>query len=129
MATAINSELCYRIICQYGQKAVQEALCRESGKALEQVMDAIFIYAGMTSILGGGEHVAVAHALFEGFTAVDKTRDYGHGLLVGFGNLCMLAIENYSQTEMIEEILLAKSCGIPVDIAEIAGYLPMSWRR
>ena len=120
MAAYIQGLLCYQIIERFGKTASAEVESGRAGVALEQVMDAIFIYAGFTSIMGVGDHVAAAHALFDGFTVLDKTRDFGHGLLVGFGNLCLLALEKRSDAEIAEAIALAKDCGVPVSLREIA---------
>ena len=87
---------------------------------LEQVLDAIFMFAGLTSLMSSGAHAAAAHAIYEGFTVCDKTREFGHGLLVGFGNLCLLALENRSDEELLEAIGLARACAIPLSLREIA---------
>ncbi|RQW62343.1 iron-containing alcohol dehydrogenase family protein [Vibrio viridaestus] len=120
MAAFANGKVCFEIIERFGKAAVDEVESGQPGSALEQVMDAIFTFAGFTSIMGVGEHVAAAHALFEGFTVLDKTRDYGHGLLVGFGNLCLLVLEGRSDAEVLEAIQLAKECQVPVTLEEIA---------
>ncbi len=120
MATSVNSQLCYNIIEKYGADAIKEMEQGKAGFALEQVMDAIFLFAGFTSIMGIGDHVAAAHGLYDGFTVLDKTRDYGHGLLVGFGNLCLLALEGRNDEELLDAIRLAKNCAIPTAIDEIA---------
>jgi glycerol dehydrogenase-like iron-containing ADH family enzyme len=41
------------------------------------------MFAGLTSMMSSGAHAAAAHAIYEGFTVCDKTREFGHGLLVG----------------------------------------------
>ncbi len=120
MAAFANGQVCFDIIERYGSEAVQEVALRQPGAALEQVMDAIFTFAGFTSIMGVGDHVAAAHALFEGFTVLDKTRDFGHGLLVGFGNLCLLVLEGRADHEILESIKLAKACQVPTSLDEIA---------
>lgn len=120
MAAFAQGKLCYQLIERFGGAACGEVMRGKAGSALEQVMDAIFIYAGFTSIMGVGDHVAAAHALFDGFTVLEKTREYGHGLLVGYGNLCLLALENCSDAEILTAIQLAKQCGVPVSLNEIA---------
>lgn len=120
MSAFANGVLCHQIISQFGKEACDGVINGVPTKALEQVMDAIFIYAGFTSIMGIGDHVAAAHALFDGFTVLDKTRDFGHGLLVGFGNLCLLALEQRSDEELLAAIQLAKDCHVPVSLTEIA---------
>lgn len=120
MAAYLNGQLCYQLIARHGKEACAEVTTGQPGFALEQVMDAIFLYAGFTSIMGVGDHVAAAHAIFDGFTALDKTREFGHGLLVGFGNLCLLALEQRSDDEIAEAIALARDCQVPVALDEIA---------
>jgi len=116
----VNGKLCYDLIEEYGEQAIVDNENGVSSEAIEFVMDAIFLFAGFTSIMGIGNHVGAAHALFEGFTVNPKTRSFGHGLLVGFGNLVLLELENRSEAEIKEAIKLAKSCRIPVSISEIA---------
>jgi glycerol dehydrogenase-like iron-containing ADH family enzyme len=122
MAAFANSKLCYDIIQQHGQGAIDAVTTQKNSSALEQCLDAIFTYAALTSIMGVGAHAAAAHGIFDGFTVLDKTRHFGHGLLVGFGNLCLLAIENRSDAEIIEAIQLAKACAVPVSLAEIDSF-------
>ncbi|WP_192457449.1 iron-containing alcohol dehydrogenase family protein [Musicola keenii] len=114
-----NSEICFQLIQRYGAQACQTVAVGESNAALDQVLDAIFLFAGLTSLMASGAHAAAAHALYEGFTVCDKTREFGHGLLVGFGNLCLLALEQRSDAELLEAIRLADACAVPLTLAEI----------
>lgn len=118
-----NSQLCYQQIARFGAAACEAVRQRQATPALDQVLDAIFLFAGLTSLMSNGAHAAAAHALYEGFTVCDKTRAYGHGLLVGFGNLCLLALEGRSDEELLEAIALAKACAIPTSLAAIAPTL------
>lgn len=118
-----NSELCYTLIKRYGGEACEAIRTGQANVALEQVLDAIFLYAGLTSIMSNGAHTGAAHALYDGFTACAKTRPVAHGLLVGFGNLCLLALENRSDAELLEAIDLARACTIPLDLNAVAGGL------
>ncbi len=120
MAAFANGQLCFDIIKRYGPQSIEDVNNQQAGYAIEQVMDAIFIYAGLTSIMGVGEHVAAAHGLYDGFTALDKTRTFGHGLLVGFGNLCLLVLEGRADSEVEEAIKLAHACGVPIMLSQIA---------
>ena len=119
MAAFNNGKLCLEVISTYGPEACEGVKKGEITFALEQVMDAIYIYAGFTSIMGIGNHLASAHGLYNGFTVNDQVRHYGHGLLVGFGNLCLLALEKRSDDEINDAIKLAKSCGVPINMKEI----------
>ncbi|WP_038914366.1 iron-containing alcohol dehydrogenase family protein [Dickeya zeae] len=114
-----NSEICFRLIAQHGEAACRAVMEGQANDALDQVLDAIFLFAGLTSLMASGAHAAASHALYEGFTVCDKTREFGHGLLVGFGNLCLLALEQRSDEELLEAIRLAHACAVPLTLAAI----------
>lgn len=114
-----NSEICFWLIEQYGEEACRAVTAGQHNDALDQVLDAIFLFAGLTSLMASGAHAAAAHALYEGFTVCDKTREFGHGLLVGFGNLCLLALEQRSDEELLAAIRLAQACAVPLTLAAI----------
>ncbi len=114
-----NSEICFRLIEQYGESACRAVMDGQPNDALDQVLDAIFLFAGLTSLMASGAHAAASHALYEGFTVCDKTREFGHGLLVGFGNLCLLALEQRSDEELLAAIRLAHACAVPLTLEAI----------
>ncbi|MCA7012421.1 iron-containing alcohol dehydrogenase family protein [Dickeya dadantii] len=118
-----NSEICFRLIEQYGAEACRAVTDGQHNDALDQVLDAIFLFAGLTSLMASGAHAAASHALYEGFTVCDKTREFGHGLLVGFGNLCLLALEQRSDEELLAAIRLAQACAVPLTLAAICPNL------
>ncbi|MFP1778943.1 iron-containing alcohol dehydrogenase family protein [Lonsdalea quercina] len=115
-----HSAICFQLIERFGAEACRAVAENRSTEALDQVLDAIFLFAGLTSIMASGAHAAAAHALFEGFTVCDKTRDFGHGLLVGFGNLCLLALEARSDEALLEALSLAHACAVPLTLADIS---------
>lgn len=115
-----NSELCYTLIEHFAADACFAVQGGKANNALEQVLDAIFLYAGLTSIMSNGAHTGASHALYEGFTACPKTRRIAHGLLVGYGNLCLLALEGRSDEELLTAIALARASAVPTQLAHIA---------
>jgi len=115
-----NSLICYDLIVAYGAAACLAVHESKASPALDQVLDAIFTFAGLTSLMSNGAHAAAAHAIYEGFTFCDKTCDFGHSLLVGFGNLCLLALEDRCDDEMHEALALAKACALPLRLSDIA---------
>lgn len=115
-----HSAICFQLIERYGAEACRAVAEDRANEALDQVLDAIFLFAGLTSIMASGAHAAAAHALFEGFTVCDKTRDFGHGLLVGFGNLCLLALESRGDEELLDVLSLAHACAVPLTLADIS---------
>lgn len=112
--------ICFEILTSLGPVAYAKAQAQHVSSELIEVMDTIFMYAALTSIMGVGAHASAAHGIFDGFTVLDKTRHFGHGLLVGFGNICLLAIEQRPDADLKEAIQVAKACGIPTTLAEIA---------
>ena len=115
-----HSLICYEVIAQHGPKACEAVRKNLPDYHLDQALDAIFTFAGLTSLMSNGAHAAAAHAIYESFTFCDKTRDYGHGLLVGYGNLCLLALENRGDEELLHEMALARACGVPLSLTAIA---------
>ncbi|QKJ86874.1 glycerol dehydrogenase [Paramixta manurensis] len=118
-----NSEICYQLISSHAAAACQAIIDQRATPEFEQALDAIFLFAGLTSLMSSGAHAAAAHALYEGFTVCDKTRAFGHGLLVGYGNLCLLALEQRSDEELQQAIELARACSVPLNLAAIAPTL------
>ncbi len=83
-------------------------------------MDAIILFSGMSSIYGGEKlRNAAAHAIYNGLTKIPESHKVAHGLIVGYGNLCLLALEGRSDEDIIEEIKLAKCCSIPTTLRQI----------
>ncbi|WKZ90683.1 iron-containing alcohol dehydrogenase family protein [Chimaeribacter arupi] len=115
-----HSELCHTLIAAHAADACAAVRAGQANAALEQVLDAVFLYAGLTSVMSNGGHTGAAHALYEGFTGSPRTRHVAHGLLVGFGNLCLLALEQRHDHELIAAIGLARAAGIPASLEEIA---------
>ncbi|HZK53815.1 MAG TPA: iron-containing alcohol dehydrogenase family protein [Desulfosporosinus sp.] len=118
-----NGRICYDIIKEFGPRAKEAVESKCSNTAFEYVIDAIILYAGMSSILGGDKlRGAASHSLYFGFTNIPRLHGFGHGLLVGFGNLCLLDLENRSEYEILEEIRLAQECGIPIRLSQIGKF-------
>ncbi len=115
-----NSLICYDLIAAYGAAACQAVRDGRANAQLDQVLDAIFMFAGLTSLMSNGAHAAASHAIYEGFTVCAKTRDFGHGLLVGFGNLCLLALEDRPDDDLRAALTLARDCAVPLRLREIA---------
>ncbi|HBZ14545.1 iron-containing alcohol dehydrogenase family protein [Pantoea sp. NPDC088449] len=120
LSSLAHSQICYDVIAEHGPAAYAAVQRSESSASLDQVLDAIFTWAGLTSLMSNGAHAAASHAIYEGFTFCDKTREFGHGLLVGFGNLCLLALEHRADEEVLDEMRLARDCGVPLTLGEIA---------
>lgn len=116
-----NGKICYDLIRKFGPEARRSADLGLSSEAMEYVIDAIIFFAASSSILGGEKcRGAASHSVYFGFTNIPAAHKLGHGLLVGFGNLCLLALEDREDDEIQREIQLATACGVPTTLAEIA---------
>ena len=121
LAAEMNGRLCYEIIRNFGPAARRAVETKRSDAAFDSVVDAIILHAGLSSIFGGEKlRNAAAHAIYNGFTRIPATHAVAHGSIVGYGNLCLLALENRPDAEMIAEIDLADRCGIPIQLNRIA---------
>lgn len=115
-----NGKLCYDLIKEFGGAAMKSAKKGEHSEAVDSAVDAIILYAGTASLIGGTTIRAVAaHAFYNGLTVIPASHGAGHGLTVGYGNLVLLAIEERSDEELLEAIELAKACGVPTQLKEI----------
>ncbi len=116
-----NGEICYDILKRFGNEALQSIANKKNSKELDSVVDAIILFAGMSSIFGGAKlRNAAAHAIYNGLTKIPESHKVAHGLIVGYGNLCLLALEGRSDLEILTEIELAKRCEIPTTLKQIA---------
>ena len=121
ISAVTNGQICYDIIERFGDKALDSIKNRKNSKALDAAVDAIIVFAGLSSIFGGKQlRNAAAHAIYNGFTIIPATHKVAHGLIVGYGNLCLLALEGRQDDEIMQEIKLADRCGIPTTLSQIA---------
>ena len=125
IAAVANGRICYDIIRRFGREARAAAGSGAGSRAFDSVVDAIILTAGLSSIFGGESlRNAAAHAIYNGFTTIPSTHVVAHGLIVGYGNLCLLALEGRSDEEIKAELRLAADCGIPVRLSQIASMTP-----
>lgn len=121
ISAVMNGEICYEIIRRFGSDARQAVENQEISDAFNATVDAIILSAGLSSIFGGENlRNAAAHAIYNGFTQIPSTHAVAHGSIVGYGNLCLLALEGRPDEEIMQEIRLAASCGIPISLGQIA---------
>jgi glycerol dehydrogenase len=116
-----NGQICYDIIKKFGKDARKAVESKQINEGFESTVDSIILVAGLSSIFGGEElRNAAAHGIYNGFTKIPVMHKVAHGLIVGYGNLCLLALENRSDDEIMEEINLAVDCGIPIALNQLA---------
>ena len=120
LAALANGKLCYDLIERFGGEARQALDKKEFNEALDSIVDAIILYAGLASIFGGEKiRSAAAHGLHNGLTKIPAAHKVGHGLIVGYGNLFLLALENRSDDELIEAIKIAERCAVPTTMSQV----------
>lgn len=115
-----NGKICYDLIERFGGEAIESVKSGTHSLGLDAAVDAIILYAGTASMLGGETvRAAAAHAFYNALTIIPAAHAAGHGLTVGYGNLVLLALEGRSDEEIKEAIALAKRCGVPTTLKEI----------
>ena len=108
--------LCYETLLADGYKAklaVEKGLLTE---AVENIIEANTYLSGVGADNGG---LAVAHSVYNGFTALDECEETMHGELVAFGTIAQLVIENAPMDEISEVIEFCISVGLPVTLSEV----------
>jgi glycerol dehydrogenase len=116
MTAQTLARLCYETLMEYGVAA--KIACRQHVviPALEHVVEANTLLSGV-----GFESVglAAAHAIQDGFNALDKDHKYYHGEKVAFGALVSLFLTDKS-SDMIDEVYsFCESVGLPTTLAAL----------
>lgn len=109
-------ELCYETLLSDGYKA---KLAVEQGlltPAVESIIEANTYLSGVGADNGG---LAVAHSVYNGFTALQECEETMHGDLVAFGTIAQLIIENAPMEEIAEVIQFCISVGLPVTLSDV----------
>lgn len=110
------ADLCYETLIEYGRMAKVAVEAGAVTPALEQVVEANTLLSGLGFESGG---LAAAHAIHNGFTALEATHDYLHGEKVAFSTLVQLVLEGQS-TGLIYEVLdFCDSVGLPTTLSQL----------
>lgn len=110
------SKLCYEILMEFGEAAMESAKNGEISYAFEQVVQAASFLSGYGFENGG---VAAAHAVNEGFSALPRCAKILHGDLVGFGVLIQLELEKAEAEEKEALRAYMRKVGLSVNLAEL----------
>lgn len=120
-----NGKLCYDLIAQFGAQARTALETKTFSPAVDVSVDAIILYAGIASILGGEAiRSAAAHGFYNGLTKIPAAHAAGHGFVVGYGNLFLLALEERSDEEILAAMQLADDCAVPITLTDIVILSP-----
>lgn len=110
------ARLCYETLLADGLKAlvaVQAGVCT---KALEHIVEANTYLSGIGFESCG---IAAAHAIHNGFTAIQETHHCYHGEKVAFGTLAQLVLENADTAELEEVLGFCMDVGLPTTLADL----------
>jgi len=120
LAALAMGKLCYDLVERFGGEARQALDQGVFNEALDSTVDAIILHAGLASIFGGEKiRSAAAHGFHNGLTKIPAAHKAGHGAIVGYGNLFLLALENRPDEEIIEAIKIAERCAVPTTLSQI----------
>ena len=108
--------LCYDTLLEDGYLAKLSAEKGLLTPAVENIIEANTYLSGVGADNGG---LAVAHSVYNGFTALEECEKTMHGELVAFGTIAQLIIENAPKDELNEVIEFCVSVGLPITLAEV----------
>lgn len=110
------AKLCYDTLISDGVKALTAVKAGVCTKALENIVEANTYLSGIGFESCG---IAAAHAIHNGFTAIEETHDCYHGEKVAFGTLTQLVLENADTQELEEVINFCLDVGLPTSLKDL----------
>ncbi|MFV0528432.1 MAG: glycerol dehydrogenase [Lachnospiraceae bacterium] len=116
LAAMALARLCYDTLLADGAKAILAVENKVCTKAVENIVEANTYLSGVGFESVG---IAAAHAIHNGFTAVEETHEFYHGEKVAFGTLAQLVLENTPVEELETVAEFCISVGLPVTLAEL----------
>ncbi|NLV91312.1 MAG: glycerol dehydrogenase [Firmicutes bacterium] len=110
------AELCFDTLMEYGYQAKLAAERKVVTPALERVVEANTLLSGLGFESGG---LAAAHAIHNGFTALEATNSLYHGEKVAFSTLVQMVLEDRPAHEIDEVMEFCVMMGLPVTLEEL----------
>ena len=110
------AKLCYETLLAEGYKA---KVALEQGAltpAVEAIVEANTLLSGLGFESGG---VAAAHAVHNGFSALEECHKMYHGEKVAFGVITQLVMEDSPEEELNEVLDFCVSVGLPITLKQI----------
>ncbi|HEY3276148.1 MAG TPA: glycerol dehydrogenase [Syntrophorhabdaceae bacterium] len=121
MAALAIARQCRDLLLEYGTAALEEIGNRETGEALERIVEANILLSGLGFESGG---LAGAHGVAQGLTACrDLHTNCLHGELVAIGTMTQLIMEK-RMDEAEQAARFFKDVGLPLHLAQI-GFDPL----
>lgn len=116
LAALALAELCYNTLMADGYKAKLAATRGVCTPAVENIIEANTLLSGLGFESAG---LAAAHAIHNGFTALEECHSMYHGEKVAFGTLAQLVLENSPLDEIETCLDFCVSVGLPVTLEEL----------
>ncbi|MBR0597868.1 glycerol dehydrogenase [Sinanaerobacter chloroacetimidivorans] len=110
------AKLSRQILLEDGLKAKIAVENKTVTKALENIIEANIYLSGVGFENNG---CAVAHGIYNGFTALHKEHHFLHGECVAFGTLVQLVLENVGSDEIYKVQSFFYSVGLPLTLADL----------
>jgi glycerol dehydrogenase len=110
------ANLCFNILLEYGEPARLAVERKVITPAVELVVEANTFLSGIGFESGG---LAAAHAIHNGFTALEETHNYYHGEKVAFSTIVQMVLENRPTEEIFEVIDFCQAVGLPTTLKEL----------
>lgn len=122
------AELCYRLLCENIDGAMDAIHNKVVTPALEQTIEATIYLSGVGAEAGG---LAAAHAVNNGMSMVPDLHRAQHGEKVVFGLLTQLVLENAPKAEVEEVVRIIKTAGLPLTLSDMGlkSFVESEWRR
>lgn len=116
MAAMNLAKLCYDTLIEFGYQAKVAAERHVVTPALERIVEANTLLSGLGFESGG---LAAAHAIHNGFTALEQTHSVYHGEKVAFSTIVQLVMEDRPADEIYDVIDFCDSVGLPVTLKQL----------
>lgn len=110
------ARLCYDTLLADGKKALISLKAGACSRALETIVEANTYLSGIGFESCG---IAAAHAIQNGFTAIEATHDRYHGEKVAFGTLSQLMLENADIQELEQVVNFCLDVGLPTTLSDL----------
>lgn len=111
------ARLCYDTLLEYSVDAKRDVENHVVTPAVERVVEANTLLSGLGFESAG---VAAAHAVGNGLTILERTRQYSHGERVAFGIVTQLCLdEDIDVEERLDVVDFLIEMGLPVTFAEV----------
>lgn len=110
------AKVCQETLFEDGLKAFLAVQKNVVTEAVENIVEANTLLSGIGFESGG---LAAAHAIHNGFTVIEDTKEVYHGELVAFGTITQLVLENGDLDEIKDTIDLCIQLNLPVTLKQL----------